>query len=211
MKNINNKKYIERFEENLKEWNRDNDRNYTFEDVQDKFIDVREIGNQKKSRCKNSHCMCGHSIINEYEIVNPENDDTMILGSDCIETYMIKSMSVCRVCDERFKFKPNCNNKCDGCKKIKIKCKKCGEIKNVRKSKKKLFVNCRKCINGEILDKQRCPVCKIKNKNGVLCKLCYEDKCKCKICGYMKKDTKYDQCYRCYNDNKLKHIKKINI
>ena len=114
---INNINYIKRFEKNLQIYNEENGTNYTFEDIQDKFIEVREIITDAND--DNMKCMCDHPIHRLYEILNPDNGDTLILGSDCIKTYMIKSLSICNKCDKRFKFKPNCKNICNDCKKIK--------------------------------------------------------------------------------------------
>jgi len=144
---VNNIKYIKRFEENLEIWNEENDKNYTFEDVQDKFIDIRLLGEKNKENKKESKCMCGHKILYEYEITNPDNDDKMILGSDCIETYMFKSMSKCEKCEKRFKFNPNNDsNRCKDCIKVKVKCKRCNEIRKIPKYKKKSYKLCKKCI-----------------------------------------------------------------
>jgi hypothetical protein len=191
MKNINSLSYIKRFESNLKEWNEENDREYTFEDVQDKFIDVRELKKlPEDNKLINGKCMCGHKISKEYEIINPENGDTLILGCDCIETYMIKSMSICEKCDKRFKFKPNCENRCNDCKKIEIDCDRCEKTFIIPKYRKKTFKNCKKCIE------------EIEEENKIIQKNFYIESCKCLGCGYIKKDNKYKYCYQCYSSGK---------
>jgi hypothetical protein len=44
--------YIKRFEENLKKYNEKHKTNYTFKDIQEKFIDAGEIkGNKTKCMC----------------------------------------------------------------------------------------------------------------------------------------------------------------
>lgn len=193
---INNKNYIKRFEANLKIYNEENGTNYTFEDVQDKFIDVREL--TKKTTIEDENytpmkCMCDHKIYKLFEIINPDNGDTMILGSDCIETYMIKSLSKCKICNKRFKFNPNCKNRCNDCKKIKIKCKRCNKIKKVRKYKKKIFINCKNCKKELEEEKAREEEKKKYNKY-------------CIDCG--KFSSKYIRCYKC-NLNKI-NIEKYN-
>jgi hypothetical protein len=180
---VNNASYIKRFEANLEIYNLNNGSNYTFEDVQNKFIDIREL----KKRIDNdnnfipSECMCDHKIYKEYEIINPDNGDTLILGSSCIETYMIKSLSKCKKCNKRFKFKPNSKNRCNDCKKVKAKCKRCNKIKKVRKIKKKDFLNCKKCIK----DLEELKLIELENKN------------KCKNCNKKINGEKYKRCYDC--------------
>jgi hypothetical protein len=179
-KSINNLSYIKRFEDNLKDYNEDNKTNYTFEDVQNKFIDIREL--EKKiddEKFIPSNCMCGHKIYKEYQIINPENGDTMILGSDCILTYMIKTMQICSKCESRYKFKPNSKNRCKKCQKVKVKCKRCCKIKKVRRSKKKEFINCKKCK-----------------------KELEEEKNKCKKCNKKINGDKYTYCYNCNIEKK---------
>lgn len=173
IKNINNKKYIERFEKNLREWNEENDRDYTFEDVQDKFI---HISMYDEENTEESQCMCGHIIHNLYYIENPENEDRMILGSDCIQTYMIKSLSICTKCKCQYKFNPN-SNVCKDCTKVKVKCKKCQRIRYVRRSKKKLYDKCKKCKEEET--KKQCKLCdKVIKPEYTYCYSCYKYKCK---------------------------------
>ena len=167
--NINNKNYIKRFEANLKEWNEENDRDYTFEDVQDKFTHISIADDEGEETC-----MCGHPIYNIYYIENPENGDRMILGSDCIQTYMIKSLLVCIKCKEYYKFKPN-SNVCKNCTKVKVKCKKCLRIRYVRRSKKKTYDKCKKCKQEET--KKECRICdKIIKPEYTYCYSCYKDK-----------------------------------
>lgn len=194
VKDVNNQAYIKRFESYLEEWNEENNRDYTFEDVQDKFIDIRElIKSSKEQKLVNGRCMCGHKISREYEIINPENGDTLILGCDCIETYMIKSMSKCEKCDKRFKFKPDCGNRCKDCKKIEIDCNRCNKTFIIPKYRKKDFKYCKKCIKEK------------EEEQKELERKLEENKCKCSMCGYMKKDSKYKYCYKCFiivKDNK---------
>ena len=130
-------------------------------------------------------CMCGHEIINNYEIINPDTNDSMILGSSCISTYMINTMQICDKCNIRYKFNPNSKNRCRNCKKVKAKCKRCNKIKKVRKSKKKDFINCKKCKKD-------------------LERIEFENKNKCKNCSKKIDGEKYKYCYKCYINNKLK-------
>jgi hypothetical protein len=183
---INNINYINRFEANLKIYNETNDTNYTFEDVQNLFLESRELD------CNIKHCMCGHKINKKFEIINPDTNDSMILGSNCIETYMIKTMQICKKCDVRYKFNAKSNNRCHNCEKIKIKCKKCNEIKKIKRSKKKDFTYCKKCIKKEAEEKKA----KEEEKKAKE----EEEKRKeynkyCIDCG--KFSSKYIRCYKC--------------
>lgn len=192
---INNSSYIKRFEANLKIYNKDNDTNYTFEDVQNKFIYVREL--RKIEDNDNKHeieCMCGHEIINNYKIINPDTNDSMILGSSCISTYMINTMQICDKCNIRYKFNPNSKNRCRNCKKVNAKCKRCNKIKKVRKSKKKYFINCKKCKK----DLERLERIEFENKN------------KCMICSKKIDGEKYKFCYKHYQE-KLKLKEKLKL
>ena len=153
-KQINNTQYIKRFEKNLEEYNTKNGTTYTFKDVQDKFIVVSEVkkennddDNKKK---KVSKCMCGHVIHNEYEIINPETGDIMILGSDCITTYMISSYCICVDCGEDFKIYNNCNNLCKNCKIITKKCNKCKIAMQIKNKDKKDFKTCNTCKRNHL-------------------------------------------------------------
>lgn len=184
---INDKSYIKRFTSNLKIYNETNNTNYTFEDVQDLFIESRQLD------CNIKHCMCGHKINKKFEIINPDTNDTMILGSNCIETYMIKTMQICEKCDVRYKFNAKSNNRCNNCEKIKIKCKKCNEMKKIKRSKKKDFIYCKKCVKKEEEEKKAKEEEEKRKQNN---KYCIN-------CG--KFSSKYIRCYKC-NLNKPQTI-----
>jgi len=147
-KHINNAQYIKRFEKNLNEYNNKNGTSYTFKDVQDKFISVNEVKKEKdddNNKKKVTHCMCGHAINNEYEIINPETGDMMILGSDCITTYMLSSYCNCQDCGENFKIYNNCQNLCKNCKITTKKCKNCKKSIQIKNKDKKNFKLCNNC------------------------------------------------------------------
>jgi hypothetical protein len=148
---INNQRYINRFNQNLKDYNNIHKTSYTFEDVQDKFIDCRqayESKDEKKDRIQ-SQCMCGHPIQNEFEIINPETGDKMVLGSDCINTYMIKTQCICSDCKKRFAIFNDCDNLCKNCQITTKKCQECKEYCYIKKSEKATFKKCDSCIKTQ--------------------------------------------------------------
>lgn len=177
---VNNIAYIKRFEDSLKEYNEDNKTNYTFEDIQNLFTfnkSIKILNDDEIDR----KCMCKHNIRILCEIENPETGDIMILGKDCIQTYMIKTFTKCKECKTKYKF--NGKDRCKECRrKITIKCNKCNEKIKMRRYKTNNFINCDKCIED------------IKNK-------CI--KCNKKIDG-----TKYKYCYKCKIDNQKQIFKK---
>jgi hypothetical protein len=144
-----NKSYLKRFEENLKIYNEEHKTNYTFEDVQEKFIDAGEVN---KNKIK---CMCDHDIKKNFEIKNEETGHTMIVGSICIKKYIPKAMSKCKECKLKFKF--NGKKYCRICRrKISIKCNKCYKIYKIRRYKTKKNIKCKDCVEDE---KNRCKRC----------------------------------------------------
>jgi len=61
---------------------------------------------------------------------------------------------------------------------------------------------CIKTFSSFYRNKRSCIDCniKIKKNKDNRCPECRKiDKCKCKGCGYIKKDTKYKYCYLCFN------------
>jgi hypothetical protein len=139
--NINSDKYIKRFNENLTIYNNTNNTNYTFEDVQNLFIDCNQL-----PEIGNDYCMCGHIIKESYEIVNPETNHKMILGSSCINTYMINTTIKCIECNKKFKM-INKSKYCNDCKPINKKCGECKQSMQVKKSQKEYIDNCYNCIH----------------------------------------------------------------
>lgn len=150
--NINNEKYIERFNENLKIYNDKNNTNYTFEDVQNKFIDCKATPERY-----NDICMCGHHIKECYQIINPETNHSMILGSSCINTYMINSTIKCIDCNKKYRMINNKTKYCKDCKPIKKQCKECKISMTIKKSQKAIIDICYHCI----LDYQNRNKCKL--------------------------------------------------
>jgi hypothetical protein len=138
--NINSDKYIKRFNENLAIYNNTNNTNYTFEDVQNLFVDCKQL-----PEIGNDYCMCGHIIKECYEIVNPNTNHKMILGSSCINTYMINSSMKCIDCNKRFKMITK-SKYCNDCKPIKKSCRDCKQIMTIKKSQKEYINTCYNCI-----------------------------------------------------------------
>jgi len=138
--NINSDKYIKRFNENLAIYNNTNNTNYTFEDVQNLFVDCKQL-----PEFGNDYCMCGHIIKECYEIVNPNTNHKMILGSSCINTYMINTTIKCIECNKKFKM-INKTKYCNDCKPVKKTCKECKQIMTIKKSQKEYIDNCYNCI-----------------------------------------------------------------
>jgi len=139
--NINNGKYIERFNENLKIYNDKNNTNYTFEDVQNKFVDCKATPERY-----NDVCMCGHSIKECYQIINPETNHSMILGSSCINTYMINSFVSCCSCGIKYKMINNKSQYCKDCRPINKACKECKILMKIKKQQKDIIDICYDCI-----------------------------------------------------------------
>ena len=138
--NINSDKYIKRFNENLTIYNNTNNTNYTFEDVQNLFVDCKQSG-----EIGNNYCMCGHIIKESYEIVNPETNHKMILGSSCINTYMINTTIKCIECNKKFKI-INKSKYCNDCKLVKKTCRECKQSMQVKKSQRNNIDTCITCI-----------------------------------------------------------------
>jgi len=133
MTSINNKAYIVRFECNLSRYNIIHNTAYTFIDVQNKFIDIRMICTKYTNNRMTTTCMCGHSIKNIYEIINPATNDIMIVGSDCIKTYMINASLICIDCNNKFKFSVY-NTTCKKCTKArKDNTKRCEALLQAKK------------------------------------------------------------------------------
>jgi len=168
---MNNQAYIDRFNKKLTAYNTNHGTTYTFKDIQAKFIDVRliDITNININDSLVTSCMCGHKISRPYNIINPETNETMALGSDCIETYMLNSHQICEICDTRFKFKANT-----------IICKDC------KKTQKQAAKQAAKQAKLDALEAD-----KINKRNTWLAseKLC-------KTCGIVK--SKYPTCVNCY-------------
>jgi len=141
---INNTYYVQKFNENLKQYNLINNTNYTFEDVQRLFIDCRTLPEKYSSKCS-IHCMCGHPIKEGYEIINPATNHKMILGSSCIETYMINSRIICD-CGNSYKVINNKIKKCSNCRLINKSCSICKCKIQIKKSQKDIIDTCYKCI-----------------------------------------------------------------
>ena len=138
--NINSDKYIKRFNENLAIYNNTNNTNYTFEDVQNLFVDCKQL-----PEIGNDYCMCGHIIKECYEIVNPNTNHKMILGSSCINTYMINSSMKCIECNKKFKM-INKSKYCNDCKLVKKTCRECKQIMTIKKSQRNDINTCYNCI-----------------------------------------------------------------
>ena len=138
--NINSDKYIKRFNENLQIYNNTNNTNYTFEDVQNLFVDCKQL-----PEIGNDYCMCGHVIKECYEIVNPNTNHKMILGSSCINTYLINTFISCCDCGKKFKM-INKSRYCNDCKPIKKNCKECKQIMTIKKSQRNNIDTCYNCI-----------------------------------------------------------------
>jgi len=138
--NINSDKYIKRFNENLAIYNNTNNTNYTFEDIQNLFVDCKQL-----PEFGNDYCMCGHIIKECYEIVNPNTNHKMILGSSCINTYMINTTIKCIECNKKFKM-INKTKYCNDCKPVKKTCKKCKQIMTIKKSQRNDINTCYNCI-----------------------------------------------------------------
>lgn len=139
--NINDEKYIERFNENLKIYNEKHKTNYTFQDIQNKFIDCKSSPEKQ-----NDFCMCGHPIKECYEIINPETNHTMILGSSCINTYMINSYMHCIDCHKRYKLINNKTRYCRDCKPVSKKCKECRITFQIKNRQKDIIDMCYNCV-----------------------------------------------------------------
>jgi hypothetical protein len=155
-------KYIKRWEENLKIYNKEHNTNYTFKDIQQKFIDAGEVDHIEDK------CMCGQSIIKNFIIENSETNDSMIVGSVCIKKYIPNAQTKCKGCKIKFKF--DGNNRCKKCRrKISVKCNECNEIFKIRRYKTKKFIKCKKCIEEE---KNKCKKCN-KKIDGDKYKYCY--------------------------------------
>jgi len=138
--NINSDKYIKRFNENLAIYNNTNNTNYTFEDIQNLFVDCKQL-----PEFGNDYCMCGHIIKECYEIVNPNTNHKMILGSSCINTYMINTTIKCIECNKKFKM-INKTKYCNDCKPVKKCCVNCKQIMTIKKSQRNDINTCYNCI-----------------------------------------------------------------
>lgn len=116
---------------------------------------------------------------------------------------------------KRYSFDSFCNNFIPGEKLIiqeKDNCI-CGhKIKNNFKYKHKnredyfiLGSCCIKKYSEHYKNDRKCKKCSCQIRAGsIYCKKCkYENKCKCKICGYQKKDDKYKYCYLCFKKTQL--------
>jgi len=187
----NNEAYIRRFTENLDVWNAEHGRAYKFEDIQNKFLDIRMVAKALENTGEYAtKCMCGHHIKNNYEIINPENSDIIILGSDCIDTYMIKSLLICNSCDERFKFKASANGICPKCKLVSRKCVKCGQREMVKKSAN--FVHCNACIRNIAEENERTERINAQLRASMEAE---NNARRCRDCGKFSKQ--YIRCYNC--------------
>ena len=138
--NINSDKYIKRFTENLAIYNNTNNTNYTFEDVQNLFVDCKQSG-----EIGNNYCMCVHVINESYEIDNPNTNHKMILGSSCINTYLINTTIKCIECNKKFKMISNKSKYCNDCKPVNKKCKECNQSMQIKKSQRDIDT-CYNCI-----------------------------------------------------------------
>jgi hypothetical protein len=146
-------------------------------------------------------CICGHKIINKFNITNKEDSESYIVGCCCIQSQLIHYLkkeyrmrlinSILKknddVLDTRCIF---CNKKttkksCINCKKQKLK-ELCMSI--IRKWKRKLKRHSCYCCNKLIdLKFKYCYKCNIQIQ---------ESKNKCNSCNKMI-EKEYNQCYTC--------------
>lgn len=165
---MNNQAYVDRFNKKLTAYNTNHDTTYTFKDIQTKFIDVRlvDISNININDSSVTRCMCGHKISTPYNIINPETNETMALGSDCIETYMLNSHQICEICDTRFKFKANtiiCKD-CKKTQKLEAKQAKLDALKALEAEKR----------NTWLASEKLCKTCGIVKSKYPTCANCYK-------------------------------------
>lgn len=188
------KGYFSEFQIRLDLYNAEHKTDYSIKDIFEEFVNKGQDYYSKEVKC-----MCGHDISKNFIIQHPKNNDSMIIGSQCIKKFVKKSMFRCSKCDTEYihnkyneKYK---DNLCSDCRIIEERCDKCNEIikykfKDRKKGDKK---ECNYCKTHKDCDdcgeyfvkttKKYCTRCK--KKNIIKCPQCndnlydrlYETKC----------------------------------
>ena len=105
-----------RIDSNLARYNMIHNTTYDFDDIMTKFTIVELLCGKYSNNATNSSCLCGHNIHNLYTITNPENQHSIMMGSDCIKKYITNAMQICIDCKNKFKFNVK-NTTCKKCTK----------------------------------------------------------------------------------------------
>jgi len=152
--------------------------NYSYDSFCNEFIPCENPVDNPLEK----ECLCDHPIKQNYRYKHHTNKDKFILGSCCIKKFstIYKNKRICLYC--QIKIKKNTDNICTECKSnIKENKKRQDkEEKEEREKQHKIIEKIQQQIQQEIKQKK------------------YLESCKCKECGYQKKDNKYKYCFICY-------------
>lgn len=149
-----------------------------------------------------SRCVCGHKIVKNYYIVNPEKTNYLIIGSECINNFTdISSRKINRTCKRcNITHHSRKNELCKDCRKNRY-CKKCDN--KLKKGQRGKYCS-ERCEFPEKYCKCGNPKKLYKDKLMRQCFECYKKDNPDKYCecGRSKGNNFRKKCLECINSEK---------